>query len=345
MSKYSKFVTLTLILAITTTLSSNASAEINAKGKLDKSLYPWVGELYASNSTEASGCTTILIGDQWVLTAAHCVKGKEKLEIKFGGRISQGGQIVQVDYSVVNSTYSKSASTGDIALLHISTKLPFYHVKLPTTDDYKLLSKPMYSIGLGVNEKNKYTGDLNYTIQNLSYNLNKFSTKIPALYYDKNSKKYSLPCSGDSGGPLVASGKESILLGIASFVAQDCSPTTPAFYTRVSKYLTWIEASKASILNEIAKKVQSNFQKTQTPQVVVQKKQYGSLVYFSPYGLAYRYNLKCISDNGNSYTFTSDVNVMQLNFKPGLGAIACVALYENSIGEESIPSPQFLIGA
>ena len=344
MSKSSKSIYIILIASLVALLPSPANAEINPKGILDKSLYPWVGELYASNSKEASGCTTILIGDQWVLTAAHCVVGKDKLEIKFGGKISQGGQIVQVDYSVVNSSYSKSASTGDIALLHISTKLPFYHVKLPTVNDYELLKKPMYSIGLGINEKKQYTGDLNYTIQNLTYNLNKFSTKIPAIYYDKKSKKYSLPCSGDSGGPLVASGKDSILLGIASFVAQDCSPITPAFYTRVSKYLTWIETSKISITKEIEKEIRSSFQKIQTPQVIVQRTQIGSRVFFAPYNYTALYKLKCIADNGSSYIFTAEVNVMQLNLAARLGVLACVALYENSIGEESIPSSQTILG-
>ncbi|RLU16061.1 hypothetical protein DMN91_011819 [Ooceraea biroi] len=53
-------------------------------------------------------------------------------------------------------------------------------------------------------------------------------------------------CSGDSGGPLMKVESESgppryYLLGIVSFGVRHCGgTTTPAIYTKVAKYITWI---------------------------------------------------------------------------------------------------------
>ena len=343
MNRIKKALIYLLVVSLSAVSAVSATAEINPKGKLNKAQYPWIGELYGSTAGEASGCTAVYIGEQWVLTAAHCVEGKEKLLIKFGGEFTAGGRVTQVDYFVINSKYDDEKNINDIALLHITDKLPYYHVKLPPVDDYALLKKPMYSIGLGLNENNEYTGDLNYTIQNLTFYLNKYSTKIPAIYYDKITKKYSLPCSGDSGGPLVASGKDAILLGITSYGAQYCAPTSPAFYTRVSSYLGWIQASKASMLKEISKTVKSSFQMTQTPQVVVQRSSSGLIVYFTPNKIVNYYSLRCLANSGNSYIYNSNQNAMPLEFPTNIKAVVCSAYYINTSGEESIPAAPFLL--
>lgn len=46
---------------------------------------------------------------------------------------------------------------------------------------------------------------------------------------------------GDSGGPLVCQkGNVWVLIGIVSWGTSNCNVRTPAMYTRVSKYSTWI---------------------------------------------------------------------------------------------------------
>ncbi|KAK2158570.1 hypothetical protein LSH36_167g04029 [Paralvinella palmiformis] len=52
-------------------------------------------------------------------------------------------------------------------------------------------------------------------------------------------------CSGDSGGPLICqlSDQKWYLVGIVSF-GNDCAlPNFPGVYTRISKYITWINVN------------------------------------------------------------------------------------------------------
>lgn len=52
-------------------------------------------------------------------------------------------------------------------------------------------------------------------------------------------------CSGDSGGPVctVTTGADPVLVGIIS-AGFGCSGTKPTLNTRITSYLTWINANK-----------------------------------------------------------------------------------------------------
>ena len=332
-----------LLLLVSLITPTSSKAEVNAKGSLDESLYPWVGMLYASNSDKSFGCTAILIEPTWVLTAAHCVEGNNRFDITFGGGLSSGGQVVSVDYFAIYPNYTKKTLVDDIAILHLSRSLPFYYVKLPPKDDISYIKSGMYSIGFGQDEKGSLSGKLNYNLQRLSYNINSLSKKIPALYYDRVTKKYSLPCSGDSGGPLVAGGKDSILLGVTSYGGEDCNTKSPAYYTRVSSYLEWIKNTKINITDVLKRTRSKKIQQVVTPEVTYARRDgvvYGA---FIPNNLAYRYILNCIDENGNRFIFSSDTGTVALSNGYLLSLLGCVGSYIDDKLNESIPSRQILI--
>ena len=55
------------------------------------------------------------------------------------------------------------------------------------------------------------------------------------------------PCHGDSGGPFVCqSGTKAVITGIVSWGNDECSGV-PAVYTRVTKFLSWIESNMVCI--------------------------------------------------------------------------------------------------
>jgi secreted trypsin-like serine protease len=71
------------------------------------------------------------------------------------------------------------------------------------------------------------------------------SVKSDTLY---NTGAYNLPSlfQGDSGGPLQVDANSPTcdfdVVGIVSFGLECALPDTPALYTRVSKYVPWIES-------------------------------------------------------------------------------------------------------
>lgn len=52
------------------------------------------------------------------------------------------------------------------------------------------------------------------------------------------------PCQGDSGGPLTTAidRNRTIVIGVVSFGAEDCSVGVPVAFARVTSFLSWIES-------------------------------------------------------------------------------------------------------
>lgn len=67
-----------------------------------------------------------------------------------------------------------------------------------------------------------------------------FQSVIKDTHLCLSSRGKVSSCDGDSGGPLVVKG---VQVGIISFTIQECKISKPSVFTRISKYLDWIEAN------------------------------------------------------------------------------------------------------
>ena len=263
-----------LIFAVIITLSllstifsvSTAMAVTYSRGELKGSDLPWVVTIWSAPAGSAASqqCSGTLIGDKWVLTAAHCIEGIPKpLEVRFGGALASSGTIRSVKSYLTHPGYKSAAFINDIGILLLSDPIPVLNsgnanVKLAPTDDKKLFAEEGENLilyGWGRDEKGKSDGKLRWASQRdiskkgssvLGKGFNA-ERMIAAGRYEASKRVYSGACRGDSGGPLVTSGPEPVQVGIVSFGAVNCSTQMPTVYTRVSFYIPWINSAKKKL--------------------------------------------------------------------------------------------------
>jgi len=203
-------------------------------------------------------CTGILYQKQVVITAAHCVDGYTAEQILVSGpgdRVSEAGLYQSIGV-IKHERFSRSKSLiglNDIALLVLD--LPVQNARLVEIANKKsidsLTKSKMYIYGYGLDENGESPDEARRSLV-LDYSKNagkqypSFNSSIHLAVgkFNKKGGVYSRACSGDSGGPLVSfANNKVILLGIASFGAEDCNAKSPSVYMKVSAYNSWINSS------------------------------------------------------------------------------------------------------
>lgn len=227
--------------------------------------FPWQAYFKAGNYR----CGGSIITNEWILTAAHCVKndtgtiGVSNMSVILGTSNPYNpleGKEYAISEVIIHEKYNNETLENDIALLKLK-----YPVDLKNARAIKLVSSYNVSEGAtnpgvmawvtGWGLTNTSPASLPYSLQkvqvpivsNLTASLvyrNIPSTVIMAGYISGNKDA----CRGDSGGPLMVKvSDEYKLAGVVSWGSSTCSSF--GAYTRVSNFGTWIR-SKTGIPEE-----------------------------------------------------------------------------------------------
>ncbi|KAK4872912.1 hypothetical protein RN001_014941 [Aquatica leii] len=225
-------------------------AEIKVVGGSDapEGAFPYQASLRKKGKHSCGGS---LIGDQWILTAAHCVSKQDasKYTVVVGSNlISKGGDSYDVEEFIPHEKYDPEVILHDIALIKLknAVKLSDSVKKIELAGEDTPSGKELVLSGWGLTGVG--------ILQLLSPPPNKLQTiKLMSISNDKCAQAHpdgdikashlctftrigEGACYGDSGGPLVADGKQ---VGVVSW-GIPCAKGKPDVFTRTYSYLDWI---------------------------------------------------------------------------------------------------------
>ncbi|XP_021693939.1 serine protease persephone [Aedes aegypti] len=237
--------------------------------------FPFMAVLGYENEEIKDGydyrCGASLISPNFLLTAAHCIPRQGRPVVALLGTASlnsMNGVTVKIKEFYPHPEYRASRSYNDIALVELEKRLlnePDVNPICVRSDTEDLSSDVVLTAeGFGIIDVDKQMRSpqmmkVNLTTVALSKcnesfaanNLLTNNRRLPQGIIDTQycatgreniiTKQVGDTCQGDSGGPLqiVVDGKFQ-LVGVTSF-GNGCGSNTPSVYTRVAKYIDWIE--------------------------------------------------------------------------------------------------------
>ncbi|XP_011933554.1 PREDICTED: coagulation factor XI isoform X2 [Cercocebus atys] len=220
--------------------------------------WPWQVTLHTTSPTQRHLCGGSIIGNQWILTAAHCFYGVESpkiLRVYIGilnqSEIKEDTSFFGVQEIIIHDQYKMAESGYDIALLKLETTVNYTDsqrpICLPSKGDRNVIYTDCWVTGWGYR---KLRDKIQNTLQ---------KAKIPLVTNEECQKRYrghtithkmicagyreggKDACKGDSGGPLSCKHNEVWhLVGITSWGEGCAQRERPGVYTNVVEYVDWI---------------------------------------------------------------------------------------------------------
>ncbi|XP_043077327.1 enteropeptidase [Puntigrus tetrazona] len=227
-----------------------------------KGAWPWMASL---RWLGGHVCGATLIDREWLITAAHCVYGKNLhlknwaaalgLHAQFGSETSDR-QTLLIDRVIMHQRYNRRTKESDFALMHLQTPANFTDyvqpVCLPDTGAELEEGRKCFIAGWGLTAEDGTGADVlqqavvpilnNKQCQEWLPEYNFTERMLCAGYAEGGVDS----CQGDSGGPLVCEEASGgwVLVGVTSFGVGCARPQRPGAYARVSHFIQWVTENR-----------------------------------------------------------------------------------------------------
>ncbi|XP_053958187.1 trypsin-1 [Anastrepha ludens] len=219
--------------------------------------YPWTAQLLRGRWHARLFCGGSLINDRYVLTAAHCVQNNRNgitvRLLQLDRSSSDPGITRKVIQTIVHPQYDQTKIINDIALLKLDSPIQFTSnirpVCLPNLN-HNFNNKDAVVAGWGLIKEGGVTSNyLQETtvpiISNQQCRQTRYKNKITDVMLCAGLVQTGGKdaCQGDSGGPLIVNEGRFKLAGVVSFGFGCAQANAPGVYTRVSKFVDWIQTN------------------------------------------------------------------------------------------------------
>ncbi|KAM9349497.1 vitamin K-dependent protein C [Symphorus nematophorus] len=226
--------------------------EVGKKGES-----PW--QVLLLNAKGRFHCGGVLIDENWVLTAAHCMDNNLRFRVRLGDyerRRDEGTEVtLRVTKAFKHPDYNSLTVDNDIALLRLETPAPFSDYIVPICLPGRAMAERVLHLNGTITVVTGW-GKEDLDSSQFSSALNVI--KVPLVDHDVCSRQMSNnishnvlcagilgqrmdACEGDSGGPMVTLYRDTwFLVGLVSW-GEGCGMEDKlGIYTKVANYHEWI---------------------------------------------------------------------------------------------------------
>lgn len=230
--------------------------------------FPWqisLGVSWLTDPYNAHFCGGSVYSSKWIITAAHCMEDLNPWDLVVTAGTNQliaGSSRINVRRIITHKSYDKLTYDNDIALIELWTPLILGKeikavglIKPDTESDLLKKGSLLVVTGWGRTSEQgdkvrvlQYLDNLPFVDRSICNEPLSYDGKISENMICAGSRSGGMDsCKGDSGGPLsFESEKGSMLAGVVSWGEGCGRPNKVGVYTRIAKYVDWIESCTTS---------------------------------------------------------------------------------------------------
>lgn len=278
MCKWKNYKFSALLILLSSLLIPVKAAEVSTYivgGEDAEREYPWMVALYYNGYFTCGG---VLVSNNWVMTAAHCVYEADdnsgnataydaaNFSVVIGesthysftsSATSAGVDVYDISEVVIHTGYDNDSYDNDIALLRLDTAVIEPGPALATVSRFNQIDEgdPLTTIGYGMMSGDENASaeetipttlqeaDLPYILTSDCFWESNAGTDVTDNMFCAGYESTSInidSCSGDSGGPIFTTlDGELTLVGLVSWGSSACADY-PGVYTNISNLTSWI---------------------------------------------------------------------------------------------------------